>query len=160
MASLRYGFFFATLPKRPASRSRLFTVDVETVFLPVLFKEAASEALALVRILKPMMASTMQATRGTGMSDTSPESKVAAQTRVFKASLFWGTRAGERVGKAKRSAWAWISGRSLHLLQEAWEVKFLQTGGPHWEHLKPDTANQEVFHSILDVRQLLTLRIK
>ena len=31
-----------TLPRRPASRGRLFTVDVETVFLRVLFNEAAS----------------------------------------------------------------------------------------------------------------------
>ncbi|MBN3274935.1 TBL1R protein, partial [Polyodon spathula] len=30
LASLRYGFVFATLSRRPASRSRLFTVDVET----------------------------------------------------------------------------------------------------------------------------------
>ena len=30
LASLRYGFFFSTLPRRPASRSHLFTVDVET----------------------------------------------------------------------------------------------------------------------------------
>ena len=30
LASLRYGFFFATLPRRPASRSHLFTADVET----------------------------------------------------------------------------------------------------------------------------------
>ena len=30
LARLRYGFSFATLPRRPASRSRLFTVDVET----------------------------------------------------------------------------------------------------------------------------------
>src|SRR4029434_11254392 len=42
LASLRYGFFFATLPRRPASRSRLFTVDVDTVVLRVPFKEAAS----------------------------------------------------------------------------------------------------------------------
>ena len=40
--SLRYGFFFATLPKRPASWSHLFTVDVETGVLWVLFNEAAS----------------------------------------------------------------------------------------------------------------------
>ena len=38
----RYGFFFVTLPRRPASRNRLFTVDVETGVLPVLFNEAAS----------------------------------------------------------------------------------------------------------------------
>ena len=37
LASLRYGFFFATLPRRSASRSRLFTVDVETGVLRVLF---------------------------------------------------------------------------------------------------------------------------
>ena len=42
LASLRYGFFFATLPRRPASRNRLFTVDVETGVLQVLFNEAAS----------------------------------------------------------------------------------------------------------------------
>ena len=40
LASLRYGFFFATLPRRPASRSRLFTVDFETGALQVLFNEA------------------------------------------------------------------------------------------------------------------------
>jgi hypothetical protein len=42
LTSLIYGFFFATLPRRPASRSRLFTVDVETDVLRVLFNEAAS----------------------------------------------------------------------------------------------------------------------
>jgi hypothetical protein len=42
LASLRYGFFFATLPRRSASRSRLFTVDVETGVLRVLFNEAAT----------------------------------------------------------------------------------------------------------------------
>ena len=42
LASLRYGFFFATLPRRPASRSRLFTVDFETGVLQVLFNAAAS----------------------------------------------------------------------------------------------------------------------
>jgi hypothetical protein len=30
LASLRCGFFFATLLRRPVSQSRLFTVDVET----------------------------------------------------------------------------------------------------------------------------------
>jgi hypothetical protein len=30
LASLRYGFFFGTLPRSPASRSHLFTVNVET----------------------------------------------------------------------------------------------------------------------------------
>ena len=42
LASLRYGFFFATLPRRPSYQSRLFTVDVETGVLQVLFNEAAS----------------------------------------------------------------------------------------------------------------------
>ena len=42
LACLTYGFFFATLPRRPASRSRLFTVDIETGVLRVLFNEAAS----------------------------------------------------------------------------------------------------------------------
>ena len=28
LASLKYVFFFATLPRRPASRSRLFPVDI------------------------------------------------------------------------------------------------------------------------------------
>ena len=42
LASLRYGFFCATLPGRPASRSHLFTADVETGILQVLFNEAAS----------------------------------------------------------------------------------------------------------------------
>ena len=37
LASLRYGFFLAPLPSRPAPRSRLFTVDVETGDLRVLF---------------------------------------------------------------------------------------------------------------------------
>ena len=37
------GFFFATLPRRPASRSRLFTVNVETGVLRVLFNEAAKK---------------------------------------------------------------------------------------------------------------------
>ncbi|MGJ0282540.1 hypothetical protein [Streptococcus pyogenes] len=32
-----------TLPRRPASQSRLFTVDVETGVLQVLFNEAATE---------------------------------------------------------------------------------------------------------------------
>ena len=41
LASLRYGFFFATLPRRPASRSRLLTVDVRTGVLQVPFNEAA-----------------------------------------------------------------------------------------------------------------------
>ena len=36
LASLRYGFFFATLPRSPASRSLLFTVDVDTGVLRVL----------------------------------------------------------------------------------------------------------------------------
>ena len=40
LASLRYGFFFATLPRRQASRSHLFTVDVETGVWRVLFNEA------------------------------------------------------------------------------------------------------------------------
>ena len=42
LASLRYGLFFATLPRRPASRSRLFIVDVETGVLRIPFNEAAS----------------------------------------------------------------------------------------------------------------------
>ena len=42
LASPRYDFFFATLPRRPAPRSRLFTVDVETGVLRVPFNEAAS----------------------------------------------------------------------------------------------------------------------
>ena len=42
LASLRYVFFFATLPRRPASRSCLFTVDIETGVLRVLFNEASS----------------------------------------------------------------------------------------------------------------------
>ena len=42
LASLRYDFFFATLPRRPASWSRLFTVDFETGVLRVPFNEAAS----------------------------------------------------------------------------------------------------------------------
>ena len=40
LASLRYGFFFATLPRSPSSRSHFFTVDVETSVLWVLFNEA------------------------------------------------------------------------------------------------------------------------
>ena len=40
LANLRYGFFFATLPRRQAFRSCLFTVDVETGDLRVLFNEA------------------------------------------------------------------------------------------------------------------------
>ena len=52
MASLRYGFFFATLPRRPASRSDLFTVDVETGVLWVLFNEAASRVLVRHLFLK------------------------------------------------------------------------------------------------------------
>lgn len=39
LASLRYGFFFPTLPRRPASRSYLFTVDDETGVLRVLYNE-------------------------------------------------------------------------------------------------------------------------
>ena len=42
LASLRYGFFFATLPWSPESRSRLFTADVDTGVLRVLFNEDAS----------------------------------------------------------------------------------------------------------------------
>ena len=42
LVSLRYGFFFAALPRRLTSQSRLFTVDVETGVLRVLFNEAAS----------------------------------------------------------------------------------------------------------------------
>ena len=42
LPSLRYGFFFSTLPRRPASLSHLFTVDVETGVLQVLFNEVAS----------------------------------------------------------------------------------------------------------------------
>ena len=41
LASLRYGFFFTTLPRRPASRSGFFTVDIETGVLRVPFNEAA-----------------------------------------------------------------------------------------------------------------------
>ena len=52
LASLRYGFFFATLPRRPASWSRLFTVDVETGVLRVLFNEAASRGLVRRLFLK------------------------------------------------------------------------------------------------------------
>ena len=52
LASLRYGFFFATLPRRPASRSRLFTVDIETGVLGVLFNEAASWVLVRCLFLK------------------------------------------------------------------------------------------------------------
>jgi hypothetical protein len=43
---MRYGFFFATLPRRPASRSRLFTLDIETGVLQILFNEAAGLALS------------------------------------------------------------------------------------------------------------------
>jgi hypothetical protein len=32
LASLRYGFFFTTLPRSPSSRSHNFTVDVESLF--------------------------------------------------------------------------------------------------------------------------------
>ena len=49
LVSLRHGFFFETLPRKPASRSRLFTVNVEIGVLRVLFNEAAS--LGLVRCL-------------------------------------------------------------------------------------------------------------
>ena len=52
LASLRYGFFFAALPRRPAYRSRLFTVDVETGVLRVLFNEAASRGLVRRLFLK------------------------------------------------------------------------------------------------------------
>ena len=52
LASLKYGFFFATLPRRPASRCRLFTVDVEIGVLRVLFNEAASCGLVRHRFLK------------------------------------------------------------------------------------------------------------
>ena len=41
-----------TLPRRPASRSRLFTVDVETGVLQVLFNEAT---LCLVAVLSLAM---------------------------------------------------------------------------------------------------------
>ena len=52
LASLRYGFFFAIQPRRPASRSRLFTIDVETGVLRVLFNEAASWELVRCLFLK------------------------------------------------------------------------------------------------------------
>ena len=52
LASLRHGFFFATLPRRPASRSSLFTVDVETGVLRVLLNEAASWGLVRRLLLK------------------------------------------------------------------------------------------------------------
>jgi hypothetical protein len=42
LANLRYGFFFATLPRRPAFRSCIFTVDIEPGVLRVLFNEAVS----------------------------------------------------------------------------------------------------------------------
>ena len=42
LAILRYSFSFATLPRRPASRSRLFTVDVETGILWGPFNEGSS----------------------------------------------------------------------------------------------------------------------
>ena len=45
LVSLRYGFFFATLPRRPASRSRLFAVDVETGVLQVLLMKLPVEDL-------------------------------------------------------------------------------------------------------------------
>ena len=37
LASLRYGFFFATFPRRPESRNCRFTVDIKTGVLWVLF---------------------------------------------------------------------------------------------------------------------------
>jgi hypothetical protein len=52
LATLNYSFFFATLPRRPASWSRLFTVDVETGVLRVLFHEAASLGLERRLLLK------------------------------------------------------------------------------------------------------------
>ena len=52
LASLRYGYFFATLPRRPASWIRLFTVDVETGVLWVLFNEASSWGLVRRLFLK------------------------------------------------------------------------------------------------------------
>ena len=42
LPSLGYGFFFATLPRKPASRSHLFTVDVETGILRVPFNDLLS----------------------------------------------------------------------------------------------------------------------
>ena len=50
-------FFFATLHRRSASRSRLFTVEVETGVLLVLFNEAASWGLVRHLLLKldPLM---------------------------------------------------------------------------------------------------------
>ena len=50
LASL--SFFFATLPRRPASRSRRFTVEVEPGVLRVLFNEAASWELVRHQFLK------------------------------------------------------------------------------------------------------------
>ena len=50
LASVRYGF--ATLPRRPASWSRLFTVDVETGVFWVLFNESASWGLVRRLFLK------------------------------------------------------------------------------------------------------------
>jgi hypothetical protein len=52
LSSLRYGFFFATLPRRPASQSRLFTVDVVTGVLRVLFNEASNWGLVRRLFLK------------------------------------------------------------------------------------------------------------
>ena len=52
LASLRYGFFFTTLPRRPTSWSCLFIVDVETGVLQVLFNEAASWGLVRRLFLK------------------------------------------------------------------------------------------------------------
>jgi hypothetical protein len=45
-------FFFATLTRNPASRSHLFTVDVETGVLRALFNEAASWGLVRCLFLK------------------------------------------------------------------------------------------------------------
>ena len=42
LVSLRHGFFFETLPRKPASRSHLFTVNIEIGVLRVIFNEAAS----------------------------------------------------------------------------------------------------------------------
>ena len=51
LASLTYGFFFAILPRRPALRSHLFTVDIETDVLRTCEVSVSQTRLSNVLVL-------------------------------------------------------------------------------------------------------------
>ena len=54
LASMRYGFFFATLPRRPASRSRLFNVYIDTTCEASVSQTRHSNVLVLLLSCAPV----------------------------------------------------------------------------------------------------------